>query len=101
MSHLTQEQYIGHIDPSTDHISQTAINSLTTQRMLDKHVQPDSFTPPLPCQMMRGNQSLNYYRHLNHNLHRMKQVLAQIISLKCKLTWMAQNLSCRGHTPLL
>ena len=23
------------------------INSLTTQRMLDEHVQPDTFTPPL------------------------------------------------------
>ena len=26
---------------------QTAINSLTSQRMLDEHIQPDTFTPPL------------------------------------------------------
>ena len=26
---------------------QTAINSLTTQKMIDEHVQPDYFTPPL------------------------------------------------------
>ena len=26
---------------------QTAFNSLTTQQMLDEHIQPDTFTPPL------------------------------------------------------
>ena len=26
---------------------QTAINSLTTQKMIDKHIQANSFTPPL------------------------------------------------------
>ena len=25
---------------------QTSINSLTTQKMIDEHVQPDAFTPP-------------------------------------------------------
>ena len=40
-------QCIVHIEPSIDHIPQTAINSLTTQKMIDEHVQPDSFTPPL------------------------------------------------------
>ena len=38
--------YIGHIEPSIDHIQQTSINSLTTQKMIDEHIQPDSFTPP-------------------------------------------------------
>ena len=38
---------IGHIEPCIDHMPQTAINSLTKQRMLDEHIQPDSFTPPL------------------------------------------------------
>ena len=36
-----------HIEPSFDHMPQTAINSLTTQKMIDRHLQPDSFTPPL------------------------------------------------------
>ena len=40
-------QCIGHIEPSTDHMPQTSINSLTTQEMIDEHVQPDTFTPPL------------------------------------------------------
>ena len=39
-------QCIGHIEPSIDHMPQTAINSLTTQKMIDEHIQPDSFTPP-------------------------------------------------------
>ena len=26
---------------------QTSINSFTTQKMIDEHVQPDNFTPPL------------------------------------------------------
>ena len=39
-------QYVGHIEPFTDHMPQTAINSLTTQRMLHEHIQPDTFTPP-------------------------------------------------------
>ena len=40
-------QYIGHTEPSNDHMLQISINSLTTQNMLDKHVQPDTFTSPL------------------------------------------------------
>ena len=47
--HVTSSkgQCIGHIDPSIDHMPQTTINSLTTQRMLDEHVQPDTFASPL------------------------------------------------------
>ena len=40
-------QCIGHIEPFTDHISQTSINSLTTQKMIGEHIQTDSFTPAL------------------------------------------------------
>ena len=40
-------QCIGYIEPSIDHLPQTAINSLTTEMMLDEHTQPESFTPPL------------------------------------------------------
>ena len=45
-------QFIGHIKPSIDHMPQTSINSLTTQKMIDEHVQPDTFTPPLHTQNM-------------------------------------------------
>ena len=38
---------IGHIEPSIDHMPQTAIYGFNRQKMVDKHVQPDSFTPPL------------------------------------------------------
>ena len=40
-------QCIGHIEPSIDHMPQTTINNLTTQKMIDEHVQPDTFTHPL------------------------------------------------------
>ena len=39
-------QCLGHIEPSIDHILQTSINSLTTQKILDEQVQPDTFIPP-------------------------------------------------------
>ena len=82
---------------------QTAINSLITQKMLDEHVQPDTFTPPLHTALGDMRKSFNQTTgdFLNHNLHRMKQVLEPLISLKCKLTQVTQNLCCRGHTPLL
>ena len=38
---------------------QTAINSLTTQRMLDEYIQPDSFTPPLHTLPDDVRKSLN------------------------------------------
>ena len=94
-------QCIGHVEPSIDHMPQTAIKSLTIQKMLDKQVQSDTFTPPLHTSLvMWGNHSINYYRHLNHSLHRMKQVLEALISQKCKLTQVTQNMSCRGQIPL-
>ena len=40
-------QCIGLIEPSMDHMLQTSINSLTTQKIIDEHIQPDTFTPPL------------------------------------------------------
>ena len=38
MSHLIKDSALGHIEPSIDHMPQTAINSLTTQEMLDEYV---------------------------------------------------------------
>ena len=54
-------QCIGHTDLSIDHMPQTTINSLTTQKMIDEHIQPDSFTPSLHTLLvdMRGNHSIN------------------------------------------
>ena len=40
-------QCIDDIEPSIDHMPPTAINGLTTQKMIDKHVQANTFTPPL------------------------------------------------------
>ena len=73
--------------------------SITTQKMIGEHVQPDTFTLPLiPSWVTWGSHWIDYLRHLNHNLHKMKQVLAQHIWLKSKLTQVTQVLSCTGHT---
>ena len=85
---------IGHIETSIDHMPQTFIKGLTTL-----FNQTHSHLPYIPSQVMGGNHWINCWWHLNHNLCRMKQALAQHISQKCKLTQMTQNLSCRGHTP--
>ena len=45
--HDNKRQGIGHIEPSLDHMPQMSINSLSTQKMIDEHVQPDTFTAPL------------------------------------------------------
>ena len=50
---------IGHIQPSTDHMPQTTINSLTTQRMIDMHIQSDTFTPPFHTLPGNVRKSLN------------------------------------------
>ena len=90
---------LGHIEPSIEHMLQTSVNSLTTQKMIDKHIQPDMFTPSLHTLLGDvRNHSINCWRHLNCNLYRMKQVLEQLISQRCKLTHVTQNLSHRGHT---
>ena len=96
-------QCIGHIEPSIDHMPQTSINSLTTQKMIDEHVQPDTFTPPLHILPgnVRKHHSFKCWRNLNSNLCRMKQVLAQHISQKYKLKQVTQNRSCRGYTTSL
>ena len=52
-------QCIGHIEPSIGHMLQTTINSLNTQKVLDEHVQPDTFTPPLNTLSDDVRKSLN------------------------------------------
>ena len=52
-------QCIGHIEPSNDHMPQTSINIHTTQKMIEKHVQPNSFTPPLHTLWCHVRKSLN------------------------------------------
>ena len=95
-------QCIGHREPSIDHMLQTSINNLTTQKMLDECFNLTlSHLPDIPSWVMWENHLINYWRHLNHNLHRMRQALEPLISLKCKLTQVTQNMSCRSHTPLI
>ena len=39
-------QCIGHMEPLINNMSQTSVNSVTTKKMMDDQVQPDTFTPP-------------------------------------------------------
>ena len=52
-------QCIGHIEPSMIHMLQTSINSLTTQKMLDKHIQSNNFTSSLRTLLGNVRKSLN------------------------------------------
>ena len=56
---FNKRQCIGHIEPSIDHIPQTVINSLTTQKMIDEHVQTDTFKPLLCTFLGDMRKSLN------------------------------------------
>ena len=40
---VNKGQSTGHIERSIDHLPQTAINSLTTQKMIDEHILPEFF----------------------------------------------------------
>ena len=51
----------GHMEPSIDHMPQTSVKGLTTQKMMDEHVQPDTYTPPLntlPYNMRKSQNKL-------------------------------------------
>ena len=52
-------QCIGNIKSSIDHMPQTAIHSLITQKMIDEHLQPDSLTLPLHTLPGDVRKSLN------------------------------------------
>ena len=96
---FNKEQCIVHIDPFIEHMLQTTINSLTTQRMLYEHIQPDSLTPPLHTFLDDVRKSL---------IQLMETYLSQFAQdetsigtthlIKCKLTWVTKHMFHRGHT---
>ena len=47
------------MEPSIDHMSQTSVNSITTQKMINEHFQADTFTPPLHTLPDNVRKSLN------------------------------------------
>ena len=64
-------QCIGHKEPSIDHMPQNSVNSITTQKMIDEHVPPGTFTPPL------YNLPDNERKSLNQLLETFKSQYAQ------------------------
>ena len=64
--HITfnKGQYMGHMEPPIDSMSQTSVNSVMTQKMMDDQVQPDTFTPLLHHLSSTVKWSLdNYWTH--------------------------------------
>ena len=45
---LNKGQCIGNMKPTIDNMSETSVNSVITQKMMDDQFQSDTFTPPLP-----------------------------------------------------
>ena len=95
-------QCIDHIQPSIDYIPQTIINSLTTQKMLDKCVQHDTFTPPLHtiCGDVRKslNQLLETFK--SQFAHEETSIGTNHLN-RIQMTQVTHNLSQKGHTPSL
>ena len=59
------------MEPSIDYMPHTSVSSLTTQKMIDEHIQPDTFTPPL-------HTCLGYVKKLlNQLLETFKSQVAQ------------------------
>ena len=52
-------QCIGCMEPVINKMSQTSVNSVITQKMMDDQVQPDTFTPPLHHLSLEKKQSLD------------------------------------------
>ena len=80
---------------------QNSINNLSTQKMIDEHIQLDTFTPPSHTLLGTVKKSLNQL------LETFKWQFAQDETsigtthlTKIKLTQTTQNLSCRGLTTL-
>ena len=59
--HITfnKGECIGHMEPLIDRMSQTSVNSVTTQKMMADQIQPDTFTPPLHCLSSKVKCSLD------------------------------------------
>ena len=61
IKHITfnKGQCIGYMEPPIDGMSQTSVNSVLTQKMMDDQVQLDTFTPPLHHLFSKVKQSLD------------------------------------------
>ena len=95
-------QCLGHKEASTDHMPQTSINSLTTEKIMDEHVQPDTFTPP--SHTLLGDVRKSLYQLLVKFKWQFAQDVTNIGTThltKMQIDMAIQNLPCRSHTPSL
>ena len=47
------------MEPSIDNMQQTSVKSINTQKMIDEHIQPDTFKPPLHIFLVNVRKSLS------------------------------------------
>ena len=58
-NYTNKGQCIGHMESSIHHMPHTPVKSITTQKIIDEHVQLDTFTPPLHTLLGNMRKSLN------------------------------------------
>ena len=56
---FTKGHCIGHMELPIDNMPQTSVNSVVTQKMIDKQVQPDTCKPPSHNLSLEVKQSLD------------------------------------------
>ena len=80
---------------------QTHINSLTTQKMINEHIQPDSFTTALHTLLGDVRKSLNQLLETFKSQFVQDETSFGTTHLTKMQIDVTHNLSRRGHTPLL
>ena len=58
-------QCIDHMEQSIDHMPQTSVNCITKQKMIDEHIPPGTFTPPLHTLLDNVRKSHNQLLETN------------------------------------
>ena len=95
-------QCIGYIELSIDHMPQTSIHTLTTQKMVDEHIQPDTFTCPLHVLPDDVMKSLNQLLETFKSQYIQKETSIGTSHLtKMQIDVGGSELSCRDHPPSL
>ena len=90
------------MEPSIDIMPQTSVTSITTQKMIDEHVQPDTFTPHLHSFLDNVRKSLNQFLEIfKSQFVQYETSIGATHLTKMQTDAGNSELSHRGHTPLL
>ena len=94
-------QCIGHMEPPINKMSQTSVNSVITQKMMDDQVQPVTFTCPLHHLSSEVKQSLDeLLESLKSKIAKDETRIGMTNLIKVQIDTGNSNLSHRNHTLL-